>query len=240
MRYVRRAYPPNLPSHPESEASFVVRNPDPKRLRLRMVRDQLEARGITDKNVLQAMASVPRHLFVPEAFAAHAYDDRPLPIGYGQTISQPYIVGYMTQLLNITKGLRILEIGAGCGYQAAILAAMGCIVYGVERLEPLYEETSQRLRSMGYRGIFMNQGDGTLGLPYAAPFDRIIVSAGGPQIPPPLLQQLAEKGVMIIPVGTQQRSQRLLRIRKVLGAIRTDDMGPAMFVDLVGNHGWRQ
>ncbi len=212
---------------------------DPKRLRSRMVREQLEARGISDARVLDAMWRVPRHMFVPEGLAPHAYDDSSLPIGYGQTISQPYTVARMSELLKIEPGMRVLEIGAGSGYQAAVLAAMGCTVYAIERLRELFIATTAKLRKMGLRTIHLKCGDGTLGLAHAAPFHRIIVSAGGPEIPPPLVEQLRDDGILLIPVGARQREQRLVRLRRIHGRIVQEDLGPAVFVDLVGNHGWR-
>jgi protein-L-isoaspartate(D-aspartate) O-methyltransferase len=211
---------------------------DPKRLRLRMVREQIEARGINDPAVLGAMAAVPRHLFVQEALRAQAYEDTPLPIGYGQTISQPYIVARMSQLLEVERGMRVLEIGTGSGYQAAVLCAMGCTVFTVERMRELYLNTSSLLRQMGLRGIHMQRRDGTLGMPEAAPFERIIVTAGGPEVPRPLVDQLEEGGILLIPVGEKPRTQRLLRVRKEQGRTSTEDLGPVVFVDLVGDHGW--
>lgn len=212
--------------------------PDPKILRRRMVREQLQGRGITDAAVLAAMNAVPRHLFVQEAFRGQAYDDRPLPLGHGQTISQPFIVALMSQMLETQPGMRVLEVGTGSGYQAAVLAYMGCTVYTVERVRELYQATSALLRGMQLRSVYMKRDDGTLGMPEAAPFDRIIVTAGGPEVPPPLLAQLAEGGVMLIPVGEQQRRQRLLRLHKQHGTVTTEDLGDVVFVDLVGNHGW--
>ncbi len=150
-----------------------------------MVREQLQARGISDPAVLQAMSIVPRHLFVQEALRVQAYEDTPLPIGYGQTISQPYIVALMSQLLEVEQGMRVLEIGTGSGYQAAVLASMGCTVFTVERMRELYQNTAVLLQQLGLRGIYMQRRDGTLGMPEAAPFDRIIVTAGGPEIPNP-------------------------------------------------------
>lgn len=210
---------------------------DPKRLRLSMVRE-LALRGVADERVLAAMASTPRHLFVPEALAAHAYEDSALPIGYGQTISQPYMVAIISESLVAAPGMRVLEIGAGSGYQAAILSAMGLVVHAVERIPGLYAETAEKLRWLGFKSVRLHLGDGTLGLPHAAPFDRIVVSAGAPDIPAPLVAQLADGGVMVIPVGPRQRSQRLVRISKKGGRIQSEDLGGAIFVDLVGNHGW--
>ena len=210
---------------------------DPRRQRARMVR-QLAAGGITDQNVLAAMGSVPRHLFVQEALRARAYEDTALPIGYGQTISQPSTVAHMTQLLQVFPGCRVLEIGTGSGYQTAVLAALGCVVFTIERLRELHLHTRQLFRSLGLRRVHGQLGDGTLGLPDAAPYDRIIVTAGGPEVPRPLLAQLDEGGILLIPVGTKPRNQRLLRLEKHGKHIEKTDLGPAIFVDLVGDHGW--
>ena len=210
---------------------------DPRRLRLRMVRE-LAARGITDGRVLDAMSRVPRHLFVPEGLRSRAYEDCPLPIGYGQTISQPSTVALMSQMLETSPGMRVLEVGTGSGYQAAVLAAMGCTVYTVERLKELYQSARALLQQLDLRAIHMQRSDGTLGMPAAAPFDRIIVTAGGPQIPRPLLEQLAVDGIMLIPVGARPRTQRLMRIMRRQGRLCSEDLGPAVFVDLVGDHGW--
>lgn len=211
---------------------------DPKRQRQRMVQEQIQARGVTDPAVIAAMMAVPRHLFVQEALRGQSYEDSPLPIGHGQTISQPYIVARMTELLELQPGMRVLEIGTGSGYQAAVLAAMGCTVYTVERVRELYLATQSLLRGMGIRGIHTKRDDGTLGAPEAAPFDRIIVTAGGPEIPLPLVKQLDDPGILLIPVGNQKRAQKLLRLRKENGKVTQEDMGQVVFVDLVGNHGW--
>ena len=212
---------------------------DPRRLRLRMVEEQLKPRGIPAPEVLRAMATVPRHLFVQEALRAQAYEDTSLPIGYGQTISQPYTVALMTEMLETKAGMRILEIGTGSGYQAAVLAELGCTVFTIERLRELYLITGALLRQLGIQGIHMLREDGTFGLPAWAPYDRIIVTAGGPKIPQPLVDQLDEGGVLLIPVGDKPRSQRLVRVRKMRGRLIREDLGAAVFVDLVGNHGWR-
>lgn len=222
-----------IPPRPPAKRSI-----DPRRQRMRMVREQIQARGIADPAVLAAMASVPRHLFVQEALAVHAYEDASLPIGYGQTISQPYVVARMTELLAVKRGMRILDVGTGSGYQAAILSAMGATVYGVERLRALFLQTQALFRALGIRGIHLHLGDGTLGLPHIAPFDRIIVAAGGPTVPDPLLSQLADNGIMLIPVGDRPGRQRLLRICKVGNRFYSEDAGPAGFVDLVGDYGW--
>ncbi len=202
-----------------------------------MVRNQIESRGIKSQRVLAAMREVPRHLFVQEALSLHAYDDSALPIGYGQTISQPYMVAKMSELLAAEPGMRVLEIGAGCGYQAAVLAQLGCVVYGIERIREIYQTTVTRLKRLGIGRVHMHYGDGSLGLPPAAPFERILVSAGAPQVPQPLARQLAEGGILLVPVGGKQ-AQRLLRLTRMNGKIISEDMGAAVFVDLVGSHGW--
>jgi protein-L-isoaspartate(D-aspartate) O-methyltransferase len=211
---------------------------DPKRNRERMVREQVESRGITDSAVLSAMRKVPRHLFVEEALRSQAYEDHPLPIGYGQTISQPFIVALMTAVLNVQPGMRVLEIGTGSGYQAAILAEMGAEVYSVERVQPLYSAALTRLNKMRYFNVHLKLDDGTMGWPKESPFQRIMVTAGGPDVPPPLLEQLDESGILIIPVGARQRSQELIRFVKKEDKIMKANLGAVMFVDLVGTHGW--
>lgn len=204
----------------------------------RMIREQILARGITDEAVLRAMGSVPRHLFTEEALAAKAYEDYPLPIGYGQTISQPYVVARMSELLEATPGMRVLEIGTGSGYQAAVLDAMGLEVYTVERLRELYFRTSKLLMRLRLLSVRMKLDDGTLGWPEAAPYDRIIVTAGGPEIPEPLVDQLADPGILVIPVGANRASQKLVRVHKRGGSVTVEDKGSVAFVDLVGKHGW--
>ena len=204
----------------------------------RMVREQLASRGIRDPRVLKAMRMVPRHLFVEEALHGKAYEDYPLPIGYGQTISQPYIVAVMSQLLEAQPGMRVLEIGTGSGYQAAVLSEMGLEVCSVERLRDLYSRTSNLLMRLRYRKIRLKLADGTEGWPESAPFDRIIVTAGGPSVPQPLVEQLADPGLMIIPVGGERRGQQLVRVRKETGAVVRDNLERVAFVDLVGSHGW--
>lgn len=213
---------------------------DPKRSRHRMVSEQLLARGISHPGVLSAMSSLPRHLFVPEALRGHAYEDNALPIGFGQTISQPYIVALMTELLQPAKDMKVLEIGTGSGYQAAILASMGCKVFSLERVREIYDKTTPLLHGFGFAFLRLFLGDGTLGLPAYAPFDRIIVTAGGPQVPRPLLEQLADGGIMLVPVGSRPREQNLIHVSKRNGRLKTRNLGEVAFVDLVGNHGWRQ
>lgn len=201
-----------------------------------MVR-QLEERGIIDEAVLAAMRAVRRHLFVPEALQSRAYEEHPLPIGFGQTISQPAVVAFMTQVLEAQPGLRVLEIGTGSGYQTAVLAAVGLRVFTVERVEELHAAARELFAVLGMESVRMRLGDGTLGWKDQAPFDRIIVTAGGPDLPHPLVEQLADPGIMVIPVG-RKRAQRLLRVSKRDGRVTARALGDVAFVDLVGDHGW--
>lgn len=211
---------------------------DPKRSRARMVRDQIETRGVDSPAVLAAMRKVPRHLFVEQALKPQAYEDHPLPIGHGQTISQPYVVAWMTQLLEVAPGMKVLEIGAGSGYQTAVLAEMGAVVFSVERVPELCDKARERLSALGYGRVSFKRDDGTLGWPEKAPFDRILVTAGGPVVPKPLLDQLADPGIMVIPVGEERRHQMLTTVRKQDGVVTRKDEGEVVFVDLVGKYGW--
>jgi protein-L-isoaspartate(D-aspartate) O-methyltransferase len=203
-----------------------------------MVREQIEARGVSDPAVLSAMRSLHRHLFVEEAFACKAYSDGPLPIGEGQTISQPYIVARMSELLQVEPGMSVLEIGTGSGYQAAVLAHMGADVYTVERIKKLFFTARKRFMDMRMFSVKLKLDDGTMGWPEHAPYDRIIVTAGGPEVPEPLIGQLADPGRMLIPVGESKRVQRLVLIEKLDGRVTRSDQGDVAFVDLVGQHGW--
>jgi len=212
---------------------------DPVRLRQRMVKEQIEARGVTDRAVLDAMGTLPRHLFVEEALAYKAYSDSPLPIGEGQTISQPYIVALMTELLEVEPGMKVLEIGTGSGYQAAVLAEVGGEVFTVERVKKLFFAARKRFMDMRMFSVKLKMDDGTMGWPEEAPFDRIIVTAGGPEVPAPLVEQLADPGRMLIPVGSSKRLQSLILIEKKDGEIIRTDKGGVAFVDLVGKHGWK-
>ena len=212
--------------------------PDMRISRERMVRDQIEARGISDPSVLHAMRTVKRHLFVAEALYARAYEDAAVPIEHGQTISQPYIVALMSALLNAGPKMRVLEVGTGSGYQAAVLAAMGLTVFSVERIRELFFATRELLQKLSVRNVHMKLADGTLGMPEAAPFDRIIVTAGGPVVPPPLLEQLDDPGILVMPVGAQQGAQQLVRVIKHNGKIEQTNMDAVAFVDLVGLHAW--
>ncbi len=197
-----------------------------------MVEQQLIPRGITDSAVLAVMATTPRHLFVPPELQPFAYADQPLPIGYGQTISQPYIVALMTQLLELTGKEKVLEIGTGSGYQAAILAPLADTVFTIEIIEPLCHQARHRLSSLGYTNVIVICGDGYQGLPQYAPYDRIIVTAAPPQIPPPLLQQLKAGGILVIPVGTT--IQTLVRVRRINDSTyRSEEIIPVRFVPLI-------
>ncbi|MCK9239156.1 protein-L-isoaspartate(D-aspartate) O-methyltransferase [Desulfocurvus sp.] len=211
---------------------------DMRRSRERMVREQIEARGVRDPRVLAAMRRVPRHLFVDEALHGQAYADHPVPIGFGQTISQPYIVALMTWYLELEPGMSVLEIGTGSGYQAAVLAEAGARVWTVERIPELHAAARDRLARLGHSGVRCKLDDGTLGWPEAGPFDRILVTAGGPDVPLPLLDQLADPGILLIPVGASRRDQRLVMVRRQDGRTLREDKGGVLFVDLVGRHGW--
>jgi len=179
--------------------------------RQRMVNQQLRARDIRSPRVLDAMLAVPRHLFIPEGNRGEAYDDSPVPIGYGQTISQPYIVAFMTQALDIGPGDRVLEIGTGSGYQAAVLASLARQVYSVEVVPPLADRARETLTALGYRNIEVRTGNGYLGWPEQAPFDRIMVTAAPDEVPEALVQQLKIDGLMAVPVGTFMQELRILR-----------------------------
>lgn len=208
-----------------------------QRHRDKMVKTQIEARGITDMKVLEALCKVPRHLFVSEALADQAYGDFPLPIGFQQTISQPYIVAEMTQALQLGKEDRVLEIGTGSGYQAAILAEIAFRVYTIERIHSLFINTRKLFDKLQYHNIVTKYSDGTSGWADESPFDAIIVTAGSPQIPDTLIRQLSIGGRMVIPVGNHY-SQDLIKLFKDEQGIQTTSLGGCRFVKLVGEHGW--
>lgn len=198
--------------------------------RLRMVRVQIVDRGVADEAVLKAMRKVPRHLFVPKEFEAEAYDDNPLPIGYGQTISQPYIVAYMTETVRPTPKKKALEIGTGSGYQAAILAEIVSHVYSIEIVPELAAESSNRLKGLGYDNITVKYGDGYKGWVDHAPFDIVLVTAAAEQIPAPLVDQLAENGRLVIPVGAPSAVQELILLEKTRGRIEKKRLTFVRFV----------
>ncbi len=207
--------------------------------REKMVKNQLIPRGISDQGVLKAMRKVPRHLFVEEALGGEAYNDHPLPIGHQQTISQPYIVALMTQALELTGKERALEIGTGCGYQTAILAELSERVYTIERIRPLMEEARTLLAELNYKNIIFSAFDGTVGWREYEPFDAIMVTAGAGKIPQPLLDQLADGGRMIIPIG-DRTSQELIKITRDQDRYQKKYLGGCRFVDLIGVHGWKE
>lgn len=202
------------------------------------MRDQIEARGIKDQRVMEAMRKVERHLFVPENLRYQAYQDSPLPIGEGQTISQPYMVAWMTELLSLKGDEKVLEVGTGSGYQAAILGELAREVHTIEKNEYLARQAESRLRSMGYHNINVYIGDGTLGIPEQAPFDGIIVTAGSPHIPQPLLEQMQDGGRLVIPVGPSGMQMLVLVVRRG-SRYEKKELGGCVFVPLVGKHGWK-
>jgi protein-L-isoaspartate(D-aspartate) O-methyltransferase len=207
------------------------------RERDRMVAEHLVKRGIEDPRVLEAMRHTPRHLFVDDGLRDRAYGDYPLPIGDAQTISQPFMVARMTELLRLTGKEKVLEIGTGSGYQAAVLARLAARVCTVERIPKLAARARQILESIGASNVWVRTANGTFGWPDEAPFDRIVVTAGGPSVPPPLLEQLAEGGRMVIPVGSED-SQRLQIVDKVGGQPRVTEDSGCVFVKLIGKYAW--
>ena len=207
------------------------------RERERMVAEQLVPRGIKDARVLEAMGKVPRHLFVDEALRDKAYGDHPLPIGEGQTISQPFMVGRMTELLRLAGAEKVLEVGTGSGYQAAVLAQLAGRVCAIERLATLATRARETLEGLGITNVWVRTANGTFGWPDEAPFDRILVAAGGPSVPPPLLEQLAEGGRMVMPVGPANY-QKLQVIDKIGGQPRVTEDSECVFVKLIGKFAW--
>ncbi len=206
--------------------------------RERMVAEQISARGVKDSRTLAALLEVPRHMFVDDAMRARAYGDFPLPIASGQTISQPYIVAYMTEALSLKGHERVLEIGTGSGYQAAVLSRLCQQVYTVERINTLLANARKTFDSLRYFNIIAKLDDGTLGWPEYGPYDAIIVTAGGPEIPAPLIDQLADPGCLVIPVGDQD-VQELQLLTKCDGDVQVESLASVRFVDLIGAHGWR-
>lgn len=215
------------------------RHPDETAARATMVRTQLQRRGITDARVLAAMRVVPRHLFVPQEWRAEAYSDRPLPIAADQTISQPYMVALMTQCLALTGQERVLEVGTGSGYQAAVLSHLAATVYSIEYVATLAEEARTALQRLGYTNVEVLVGDGSLGLPEHAPYAGIIVTAAAPHIPPPLLAQLDEGGRLVIPVGSMTH-QELYLVTRHGQSYHEERKTPCRFVPLLGAEGWAE
>jgi len=209
--------------------------------RLKMVNSQIRARGISDLRVLQAMEKVPRHLFVDEGLTEQAYNDNPLPIDEGQTISQPYIVALMTEALELKGGEKVLEIGTGSGYQAAVLAELGARVFSIERLASLAANARKLLYSLNYFTVAIRVGDGTYGWREEAPFDGIIVTAGAPDIPAILVEQLTVGGRLVAPVGDRysQSLIKLTRLSEDTGDVKREELGGCRFVNLIGVYGWK-
>lgn len=202
-----------------------------------MVQDQLAARGITDARVLAVMGRVPRHAFVEDYLRDQAYEDYPLPIGENQTISQPYMIAIMAQVLQLEQTERILEIGTGSGYFSAILAELGAMVYSVERLESLASHAQATLQTLGYRNVFVDVGDGSLGWPDHAPFDAVVVGSAAPCLPRPLLSQLIPGGRLVLPMG-EEELQTLVKVSKEPSGLREEYFGECRFVKLRGQYGW--
>ena len=203
--------------------------------RARMVADQIRARGVRDPRVLSAVTRVPRELFLPEAKRDEAYEDRPVPIGFGQTISQPYIVAYMTEALKVEPSHRVLEIGTGCGYQTAVLAELALEVYSIELIDVLAERARRRLDGLGYTNVQVRAGDGHAGWPEQAPFDRILAAAAPAEVPPALIEQLVDGGILVIPVGTGDQELRVLQ--KHGGRIELLSTLPVRFVPMIKREG---
>ena len=206
--------------------------------RKRMIKRLQEHYKIKDEKVLGVMSVMPRHFFLPTALKSQAYADNALPIAGNQTISQPYIVAKMTELLELTPTARVLEIGAGSGYQTAILSQIARSVYAIERVPQLAAEAQNRLNELKIHNVVLRCGDGTIGWEVYAPFDGILVAAGGPTMPEPLLSQLKLGGKLVIPIGQDQQSQRLIRVTRTNLGYQTEDFGGCAFVPLIGEHGW--
>lgn len=212
-----------------SEEGFAV-------MRKEMVDNQIRSRGIHDEKILEVLQNVSRHKFVPSELRKSAYSDEPLPIGYGQTISQPYIVAFMTEALKIKSTDRILEVGTGSGYQAAVLSKLGSEVYTMEIVEPLYREVTERLQRLGYHNIYTRHGDGWKGWPEKAPFDKIIITAAADEVPEALVEQLVDEGMMIVPIGGQFETQYLVIGVKKGELFETTETIPVRFVPLIRGH----
>jgi protein-L-isoaspartate(D-aspartate) O-methyltransferase len=212
---------------------------DYQKERLAMVEEQLRRRDISDPRTLEAMTKVPRESFVPPENQSAAYEDRPLPIGEGQTISQPYMVALMTQSLGLRGQERVLEVGTGSGYQTALLAELSREVYTIERIPALIQHAQRTLQALGYKNIFFLKGDGTKGWPEKAPFEGIVVTAGAPEIPPIFLSQLTEGGRLVIPVGSRY-AQTLFKMTRQGSRFQEEEITGCVFVPLLGEHGWKE
>ncbi len=206
-------------------------------LRKKMVENQLKKRGIKDEELLKVMEEIPREFFLPKELTNLAYDDSPVPIGYGQTISQPYIVAKMTELLNVKKSDKILEIGTGSGYQTAILSKLGKVVFSIERINELRKFAELNLKKLEINNVFLITGDGTIGLSNYAPFDKIMVTAASPQIPKNFIDQLSDKGIMVLPLGDISL-QVLTKVTKIGDQIKIEKYDYCRFVPLLGKYGF--
>ena len=224
------ANPPSVTEKPQPSVESLD-SPATRGARQRMVEEQISARGVRDPRVLEALRQIPRHRFVPPDFQQLAYDDTPLPIGYGQTISQPYVVAFMTEALELQPQDRVLEIGTGSGCQAAVLSLLAREVYSMEIVEPLGRAAEARLKEMGYANVRVRIGDGYRGWPEAAPFDAIIVTAAPPDVPPALVAQLRPGGRMVVPVG--RYVQDLIRLRRTAKGLERESLLPVRFVPMV-------
>ena len=224
-----------MATFPQSDSSG-ARFAEDRRL---MVESQIRKRGVTDERVLQAMATVPRHEFVPTYWINQAYADEPLPIGHGQTISQPYIVAAMVASLALTGVENVLEIGTGCGYEAAVVSLLAKEVHTGEILPDLAQSAAERLERLGYANVHVRTGDGTLGWPESSPYDAILIAAAAPLVPKPILQQLAEGGRLIAPVGEEEKQELQLMTNRE-GKFLARQGGSCRFVPLMGRHGWRK
>src|SRR5206468_3486771 len=214
---------------------------DLARARARMVDVQIARRGVRDRSVLDAMRGVPREAFVEPGFEEFAYEDGPLPIGEGQTISQPYIVALMIEAAEVKPGDSVLEVGAGFGYAAAVMSQIADRVYAIERHPSLGNSARQRFKKLGYDNIELRVGDGTRGWPEAAPFDAILVAAGGPEVPTALKEQLAVGGRLVIPIGEEKRYQTLVKLTRKSGSeFEEENLGAVAFVPLIGEQGWAE
>lgn len=206
--------------------------------RLRMTERLRGVYKITDERVLEVMSRLPRHRFVPEAIKSQAYNDNALPISSGQTISQPFIVARMTELLELKGNEKVLEIGSGSGYQTAVLASLARSVFAVERISSLADEARKRLQTVGFTNVTLKLADGTTGWEAYAPYDAMLVAAGGPEIPEPLVAQLKVGGRLVLPVGEDKKAQMLIRITRKENGYAQENFGPCAFVPLIGEHGW--
>jgi protein-L-isoaspartate(D-aspartate) O-methyltransferase len=226
----------SLPIYPAQENSLESEAHDSLAgRRRRMVDRDLRGRGIKDPRVLSAMEAVPRHLFIPENLRPLAYEDEPLPIGEGQTISQPYIVAYMSEALELRGNERVLEIGTGSGYQTAVLARLAAEVCSIEIIPSLSESASRAIEQLGFRNVYLKIGDGFFGWEEKAPFDAILLTAAAPKVPEPLWRQLRERGQIIMPLGSPWKTQRLVRIRKIAGKQVVEKLTGVVFVPMTGS-----